>query len=60
MLTNAIAGIWTTRSLVFALIAGIIVAFVIFALQSGRINIIRAKMTGHDYQSLVGYNPFVN
>jgi len=59
VLTNAIASIWTKRSLLFALVAGMIVAFVVFALQSGRIPIIRAKMTGHAYQSVVSCNPFV-
>jgi len=52
-LTNAIAGQYSKHSLVFALLAGVAIAFVIFALQSGNINIIRAEMTGRDYQSMV-------
>jgi len=53
VLTNAIAGIWSNQSLLFAILAGIAISFLIFALQSSNIDIIRAEMTGKDYQSLV-------
>ena len=53
VLVNAIAGVWTSYSFLIAVLTGLVLATLIFAVQYGRNPVIRDILSGRDYQSAV-------